>query len=172
MILATIDPLTLPSLSLANRSALPSCPAVYFALEGDRVSYIGRTTNLQQRWMAHHRYSQLSIEARIAWLECSDPELLPEIEEALIAHFNPPLNGSAVIGGQHRKLDLIAVYVSKEKKQALEAWAEAEERSVSWIVSKLIDRALQEREAENGSGSTSTTSSATLATAAGKTDGD
>ena len=48
--------------------------------------------------------------------------------------------------GGKRKLDLIAVYVSKDKKQALEAWAEADERSVSWIVSKLIDKALQERE--------------------------
>ncbi|MEG4798778.1 CopG family transcriptional regulator [Microcoleus sp. LAD1_D1] len=57
-----------------------------------------------------------------------------------------------LVGGK-RKLDLIAVYVSKEKKQALEAWAESEERSLSWIVSKLIDKALQEREAENGSGS-------------------
>lgn len=57
-----------------------------------------------------------------------------------------------LVGGK-RKLDLIAVYVSKEKKQAMEAWAEAEERSVSWIVSKLIDKALQEKEAENGSGS-------------------
>lgn len=50
-----------------------------------------------------------------------------------------------LVGGK-RKLELIAVYVSKEKKQALEAWAEAEERSVSWIVSKLIEKALQERE--------------------------
>jgi len=49
------------------------------------------------------------------------------------------------VGGK-RKLDLIAVYVTKDKKQALEAWAEADERSVSWIVSKLIDKALQERE--------------------------
>ena len=54
------------------------------------------------------------------------------------------------VGGK-RKLDLIAVYVSKEKKQALEAWAEAEERSVSWIVAKLIDKALQEKEAREGS---------------------
>jgi hypothetical protein len=31
-------------------------------------------------------------------------------------------------------------------KTELEAWAQKEERSVSWIVSKLIDRALQERQ--------------------------
>ncbi|WP_267879572.1 MULTISPECIES: hypothetical protein [Kamptonema] len=31
------NPLTLPSLPLASRSALPSCAAIYFVLEGDRI---------------------------------------------------------------------------------------------------------------------------------------
>ncbi|HBE31913.1 MAG TPA: CopG family transcriptional regulator [Cyanobacteria bacterium UBA11369] len=48
--------------------------------------------------------------------------------------------------GGKRKLELIAVYVTKEKKAALEEWAASEERSVSWIVGKLIDKALQDRQ--------------------------
>ncbi|MGL5063530.1 MAG: ribbon-helix-helix domain-containing protein [Microcoleus sp.] len=48
--------------------------------------------------------------------------------------------------GGKRKLELIAVYITKEKKTALEEWATAEERSVSWIVGKAIDKALQERQ--------------------------
>jgi hypothetical protein len=48
--------------------------------------------------------------------------------------------------GGKRKLELIAVYLTKEKKMALEEWATSEERSVSWIVGKLVDKALQDRQ--------------------------
>ena len=57
----TVDPFTLPSLPLANRSELPNCPAIYFVLNGDAVLYIGRANNLYQRWAAHHRWNQLKI---------------------------------------------------------------------------------------------------------------
>lgn len=39
----------------------------------------------------------------------------------------------------------MVAYVPTEWKQELEEWAQTEERSVSWMVAKLIDRALQER---------------------------
>ena len=51
--------------------------------------------------------------------------------------------------GGKRKLELIAVYVTKEKKMALEEWATSEERSVSWIVGKAIDKALQDYQQQN-----------------------
>ncbi|WP_293253587.1 MULTISPECIES: CopG family transcriptional regulator [unclassified Microcoleus] len=51
--------------------------------------------------------------------------------------------------GGKRQLESIAVYVTKEKKEALEEWATSEERSVSWIVSKAIDKALQEYQQQN-----------------------
>lgn len=140
MDLAVINPLTLPSLPLGSRSALPSCAAIYFALEGDRILYIGRAGNLQQRWLAHHRYSQLSSEARIAWLESSDTELLPEIETALIAHFNPPLNGSAVTGDKPK----VVVYIEPELKKATEELAKKQRRSVSSLVCILLERAIKE----------------------------
>ncbi|MBD1912588.1 MULTISPECIES: CopG family transcriptional regulator [unclassified Leptolyngbya] len=47
--------------------------------------------------------------------------------------------------GGKTDLERVVAYVPAEWKEELEAWAEAEERSVSWLVSKLIDRALQER---------------------------
>ena len=47
--------------------------------------------------------------------------------------------------GGKRKLEIIAVYITKEKKEALEEWAVSEERSVSWIVGRATDKALQER---------------------------
>ncbi len=44
--------------------------------------------------MTHHKRLDLSRigNIRIAWLEMSDPRLLPQVEVALIDWFNPPLN--------------------------------------------------------------------------------
>ena len=47
--------------------------------------------------------------------------------------------------GGKTDLDRVVSYVPSEWKKELEDWAEAEERSVSWLVAKLIDKALQER---------------------------
>lgn len=94
MNVAEIDPLTLPSLPLGERSQLPNCPAIYFVLTGDCVVYIGRTVNLKNRWTSHRVMSfvQKQDNARLAWLECNDASLLPEIETALLNHFQPSLN--------------------------------------------------------------------------------
>ncbi|HAG85809.1 MAG TPA: excinuclease ABC C subunit domain-containing protein, partial [Cyanobacteria bacterium UBA12227] len=94
MIITDIDPLTLPSLPLNERSHLPYCPAVYFVVANNNVLYIGQTANLHDRWLAHHRWGQLkelNELVRIAWLECGEHHLLTEIEAALISHFEPPL---------------------------------------------------------------------------------
>ncbi|MEO0489260.1 MAG: CopG family transcriptional regulator [Cyanobacteria bacterium P01_A01_bin.123] len=47
--------------------------------------------------------------------------------------------------GGKTDLDRVVAYIPPESKKELEAWAEADERSVSWLVGKLIDKALQER---------------------------
>ncbi|MBE9178243.1 CopG family transcriptional regulator [Oculatella sp. LEGE 06141] len=47
--------------------------------------------------------------------------------------------------GGKTDLDRVTTYIPPEWKQELEAWADAEERSISWLVSKLIANALQER---------------------------
>lgn len=91
-----IDLLTLPSLSLEQRSQLPNTCCIYFAIDSqDIVQYIGRSLDLQQRWTQHHRQCQLQNMdgVRIAWLTVDAPELLPEIEKALISWFAPRLNG-------------------------------------------------------------------------------
>jgi predicted GIY-YIG superfamily endonuclease len=91
----TINPLSLPSISLQKRSQLPNCKAIYFAIDvNDKIQYIGQTVNLNHRWKDHHRVKLLESigEIRLAWLELSDKSLLIEIESALIAWFTPPLN--------------------------------------------------------------------------------
>ncbi|MBD1821412.1 CopG family transcriptional regulator [Cyanobacteria bacterium FACHB-DQ100] len=53
--------------------------------------------------------------------------------------------------GGKTDLERVVAYVPPEWKKDLEAWAQADERSVSWLVSKLIERALQERREQQSS---------------------
>ncbi len=53
--------------------------------------------------------------------------------------------------GGKTELDRVVAYIPPKWKKELEEWAQKEERSVSWIVSKLIDRALQERQEQEES---------------------
>ncbi|MBR8839987.1 MAG: GIY-YIG nuclease family protein [Stigonema ocellatum SAG 48.90 = DSM 106950] len=90
----TVNPHLLPSLPLASRRVLPHCPAIYFVLSGDEILYIGQTNSLLLRWQNHHRLKDCKSlkNVRIAWLECSDVKLMPEIEKSLINWFEPPMN--------------------------------------------------------------------------------
>ena len=87
----------LPHVAFSDRQDLPAEAGIYFALSSsNEVMYVGRTVNIARRWAAHHRAKQLADMncARLAWLTVSDPELLAEIEAALITHFQPALNGT------------------------------------------------------------------------------
>jgi predicted RNA-binding protein len=53
--------------------------------------------------------------------------------------------------GGKTDLDRVVAYIPSEWKKELEEWAEADERSVSWVVAKLIDKALQERRNQQSS---------------------
>lgn len=91
-----LDPSTLPWLPLEDKSAFPRQPAIYFAIDSlGAIQYIGRSIDPKQRWSGHHRYDQLKAigNIRVAFFCVDTPELLPQIEEALISWFNPPLNG-------------------------------------------------------------------------------
>lgn len=90
-----IDLKTLPSLPLSERRQLPQVTCIYFAIDSqNRIQYIGKSVNLKLRWSGHHQSDRLARmeDVRIAWLEFSEPALLPEIELALIDWFLPPLN--------------------------------------------------------------------------------
>ncbi len=47
--------------------------------------------------------------------------------------------------GGKTDLDRVVAYIPSEWKKELEQWAKEDDRSVSWVVGKLIDKALQER---------------------------
>jgi len=53
--------------------------------------------------------------------------------------------------GGKTDLDRVVAYIPAPLKKELEQWAKQEDRSVSWVVGKLIDKALQERRNEQNS---------------------
>lgn len=150
MNIAAIDPLTLPSLPLGERSRLPNCPAIYFVLNGTRVLYIGQTINLAQRWLTHHRWQQFSKQGestRVAWLNLEDTELnlLPGIEAALIEYFRPELNGTALDTTRLR----VTVTLSEEVHKTLSEWADEEERTLANLMAYIAAKAAKERQQQN-----------------------
>jgi len=129
---ATIDPTVLPSLPLDERRGLPDTAAIYFVLAGDTVLYVGQSTNLRQRWAAHHRLNQLNERGgcRIAWMQVDDSGLLGELERACIAHFNPALNDSSVMDrmlvefgpGFPEEIRAMAVYKDQPPTVMVRGW--------------------------------------------------
>ncbi len=110
-ILSTLDLSTLPSKSIDGENfaeGLPAIRAVYFVFAPDRKRpiYIGRATNLCQRWARHsfagvyrpegehHRLRQaLTLKgATLRWLEVPK-EYLGIAEILLIQHYKPRWNG-------------------------------------------------------------------------------
>ncbi|MFN6475253.1 helix-turn-helix domain-containing protein [Nostoc sp. DedQUE07] len=91
---SAINPLTLPSVLLSERSRLPAIPCIYFVIDSfDVVQYIGKSINPKQRWTGHQRYPLLTKMdgVKISYMPV-DINLLSSVEKALIAWFSPPLN--------------------------------------------------------------------------------
>ncbi|KAB8316123.1 hypothetical protein SD81_028490 [Tolypothrix campylonemoides VB511288] len=145
MNIAQVDPLALPSLPLAERSQLPKCSGIYFVIKDGDILYVGRTANLYQRWLAHHIWQHLygvSGELRVAWLECSDTELLPAVEKAMIVHFKPLLNKCS---GASQRLNAI---LPDNVYEELLMLAETEKRTKSQMAALLIEEAIATRKAQ------------------------
>lgn len=97
----SLDPLQLPSVFLADRKQLPTCSAIYFAIDANkRVLYVGKAKNLAARWKNHHRLYKLEeidkeSPVRLAW-QAWNEEDLGEAERSLIVNFQPLLNNTEV----------------------------------------------------------------------------
>lgn len=141
MNLAEIKPLLLPSLPLNERRSLPKCKAIYFVIDGETVLYIGKTVNLAHRLVNHHRLNEFKSNPRVAWLECSDKSLLPELEKALIKYFSPLLNGTKIQDADRRD-KRVNVIMSGSVFKLLKELAETERRSQSQTAALLIEEAL------------------------------
>lgn len=72
---------------------LPEDPAVYFALRGDAVIYIGQCRSLLARWRGHTLRRYLcSGEIVVAWFVVPDPETRKKAEASLTKVFRPSLD--------------------------------------------------------------------------------
>jgi hypothetical protein len=112
-----LDLSSLPWLPLNAVLAFPRQPAVYFAIDSQhRVQYIGRSVDPKTRWSKHHCYKQLNSIGGIciAYLFIESSELLPEVEQALIQWFRPPLN---IAGLNQRQLSVSSQPMQVERTE-------------------------------------------------------
>lgn len=100
--MSIINPFELPSFPLAWKSALPKCPAIYFAMLEKQVLYIGATKNLQSRWSYHSRLKELKAfgDIIIAWHQVDSVAALASLEGQAINEWKPLLNARLRAKGQ------------------------------------------------------------------------
>jgi hypothetical protein len=85
---------------------------------------------------------------RVAWLECSDPGLMGDVEMALINHFEPPLNIRRQSKLTEKDSVQVSVIMPKELKERLQEFAKPKRWSLSQAGLVLIEEALDRAEAE------------------------
>ena len=93
----------LPTIKLSAKDRLPNIAGIYFAVDNsERLLYIGKARNINQRWTNHHRYHQLKkINQRnpvfLKWYECENNEnILARLESYFIETYHPELNQTKV----------------------------------------------------------------------------
>lgn len=84
-----------PCVSFKDRGKLPPIPAIYLVFSSNNLLYVGRSSNLRQRWQSHHRHHQFKLieGLQIAWFECH-ADNLPVVESTLIDLLDPEYNGT------------------------------------------------------------------------------
>ena len=131
-----LDLSALPSLPLLDKKRLPELSAVYFCIDSSgNVLYIGKSKNLNRRWLWHHRRTQLKdIDGVcLAWME-TPSELLLEVESALITWFKPSLNWATVLSNNPR----ICGYVSPALKSIAANFAKRQRISESELITDFV----------------------------------
>lgn len=95
----TLDLASLPSVALEKKNKLPRTCGIYIVLKNENeVQYIGKSIDINRRWLQHHRYKEFKKigNIKIAYLTFNDPKLLKDIESDLISWFKPCLNNTII----------------------------------------------------------------------------
>lgn len=148
----TINPLKLPSLPLASRKDLPGCPTIYFVLDGDRILYIGKASNLWQRWTTHHRLKQLfgmGDSLSIAWLKCQDISTLNSLEKQLIEAFQPELNSTRILyktPSVNIKLVTYKMFMRESLRAKFKSLCALKQVSMNEVLVELVENWIKEAE--------------------------
>lgn len=138
----------LPSLTIKNRALLPNTAGIYFAIDSQgTIQYIGRSSNINQRWKAHHRQSSLEKcdRVRIVWLEISDCDLLPSVETSLIEWFQPCLNFQTCLKEDEEKMVRTSVTIPESVIEKFKIYCRDKRRSVSAQITFLIEQELEQQ---------------------------
>lgn len=95
-LLATLDPWTLPRVSMAKVDQLPELMGLYFVFRSSRLLYIGKTRQgFRARWRNHHRTDLLENESLyIAYWELDSDVDIEALELTAIRMFSPQVNGT------------------------------------------------------------------------------
>lgn len=134
---------SLPSVLVSERGKLPAIPAIYLVWLYNKLLYIGRTSNLKQRWTGHHRilhFVNAGENCRISWfqIDADDLSTLPSLEASLIELLEPEHNNTDTTGGSTKYK--IQGYVTQEIYDRFKA--ECSERGLS--ESQLLKQILSE----------------------------
>lgn len=84
-----------------ERHLLPDRPAIYIVFNDDHVRYVGRSENPKKNLAALTNPGLRKIQAeaedyQMVWLECSDPEWLPLLKDALTVEALEALRAKAL----------------------------------------------------------------------------
>ena len=82
---------------------------VYFLLKGERIVYVGQTTNIVSRLLGHAKHFGPEAFDRIAFIPIDDLRLLSAVEAFYIAKFTPPLNRTKPWSVQRLERELMSV---------------------------------------------------------------
>ncbi|MEH2047521.1 GIY-YIG nuclease family protein [Nostoc sp.] len=133
---------SLPSLLMTEKNNLPEISAVYLVWSSNNLLYIGKTTNLRNRFFQHHRIVQFveaGTDTRIGWFPVA-VDGLTYVEDSLIELLEPEFNGEAVIG-----VKLATFRIEPEKWKAFKSLATNQGTNASAVLNEFIDKCLAER---------------------------
>lgn len=86
------------SVPMSERQGLPKRAVIFLVMKGECILYVGQSHNAKAnlKWLTNPRLQKLADEgnARIVWLECSEPKLLPRLKKGLIQALKPALAGT------------------------------------------------------------------------------
>ncbi|NJN13865.1 MAG: GIY-YIG nuclease family protein [Richelia sp. RM1_1_1] len=154
----SIDVENLPNVLIEEKSNLPTDSGIYLAIDANnKVQYVGIARGLfgiRGRWCQgkHHKEKELQAisSIRIAYILIGDKELLPEMEQALIQWFRPPLNREFLPpktqfrGVQNRT----SVTIPESLLVWFQDYCKKQKRSVSAQISFMIEE-LKDQEERN-----------------------
>lgn len=148
--LKCVDVRSLPSVLLEQRKTLPRCKAVYFIFDEEGLClYVGRSADLLSRLTGHNKLKLFKKHpnAKVAWLECSDTNLLIELEGIFIETLNPLLNERS--SGSQIKTFVHPVRFTKQEFEWLKKQAEQHSVSVGEVVRSLVKKQMEQDSREH-----------------------